>query len=327
VEKGPSGVYECSGIRISSEIPLSAPLSPDVEFATADVVLEIGADREQPYRRPSTDVIAELSIDGTPFYAFCRVDGAYVGRLPSIADFVIAADLKRIVCHPATDGKRELIPIVVPGTVTAFLLAMSGGCVLHGSAVDLGGRALAFVGTSGQGKSTMAAIFCAAGAPLVTDDVLPLEFDAQAEPPGAVFCRRAGTEIRLREKTASLADQFSGDVPVRTTADERRAVEPAGTRLDRIPLAAIVLPRPDRELEAVKATLLGAGEAGLWLSRCQRIEGWHGRDHLRQQFTDTGYIVAAVPVFEVRVPWGPPFARDLAPSILEACGLDLVLAG
>jgi hypothetical protein len=243
-----------------------------------------------------------------------------MGRLPNIADFFITADLRQIVCHPATAGKTELIPIVVPGTVTAFLLAMSGRCVLHASAVDLGGRALAFVGTSGQGKSTMAALFCAAGALLVTDDVLPLEFDPPAGPPLRVLCHRAGTEIRLREKTASLADHFD-DASVRTTVDDRRAVEPVPTGLDRIPLAAIVLPRPDRELPVVASRRLGDGEASLWLSRCQRIEGWHGRDHLRQQFVDTGQIVSLVPVYEVQVPWGPPFASDLAQSLLAACGL------
>jgi hypothetical protein len=321
-DEGSPSVYECSGVRVSSEIPLSAPMSPDDAGISAEVTLTLGDSRDQPNQRPSADVVAELSIAGTPFYVFCRVEGGYVGRLPNIADFFITADLRQVVCYPATTGKTELISIVVPGTVTAFLLAMSGRCVLHASAVDLGGRAVAFAGTSGQGKSTMAALFCATGALLVTDDVLPLEFDPPAGPPVQVLCQRAGTEIRLREKTASLADHFDGNVSVRTTVDDRRAVEPVPTRLDRIPLAAIVLPRPDRESPVVASRRLSDGEAGLWLSRCQRIEGWHGRDHLRQQFVDTGHIVSIVPVYEVQVPWGPPFAPDLVPSVLAACAIE-----
>jgi hypothetical protein len=50
----------------------------------------------------------------------------------------------------------------------------------------------------------------------------------------------------------------------------------------------------------------------------QRIEGWRERAQLRQQFTDVGNIVAALPIFEVSVPWGPPFAEDLPDQILEA---------
>jgi hypothetical protein len=205
--------------------------------------------------------------------------------------------------------------------VTAFLLAMSGRCVLHGSAVDIGGRAVAFVGASGQGKSTMAAMFCAAGATLVTDDVLPLEFESTADGTDAVYCLRSGNEIRLREKSASLADRFGADVPVRLTADERRALAPSATTHDRLPLAAIVLPRPTRDRTEVAERALGAGEASMWLARCQRIEGWRGRDHLRRQFVDVGRVVASVPVFEVSVPWGPPFAGDLPERVHAACGL------
>jgi hypothetical protein len=129
----------------------------------------------------------------------------------------------------------------------------------------------------------------------------------------------------LCRQQASLADRFGAAATVRLTADERHAVSPRPTDLDRIPLAAIILPRPDRENLRVSARALGAGEASLWLARCQRIEGWRGRDHLRRQFIDVGRIVAAVPVFEVTVPWGPPFAEDLAQRVLDACGLHSTL--
>jgi hypothetical protein len=206
-------------------------------------------------------------VDGFLWYTFCRVDGGYVGRMPGIADFVIDGDLRRVVCHPSVVGRSEVIPIVVPGTVTAFLLAVGGRFVLHGSAVERDGRALAFVGASGQGKSTMAALFCAAGASLVTDDVLPLEFGTGDA--AVVHCVRAGREIRLREKSAALAGRFGGDTMVRVTEDARHAVAPASTTLDRLPISAIVLPRPDQEHPDVRARTLGVGEASLRLGRCE----------------------------------------------------------
>ena len=227
--------------------------------------------------------------------------------MTGIADFVIGSTLDRVVCHPASNGRGDVIPIVIPGTVTAFLLALSGKSVLHGSAVESGDRALAFDGASGQGKSTMAAIFCAASASLVTDDVLPLEFDLDESECGLTYCVHGGDEIRLREKSASLAERFSSDISVRVTEDDRRAVGAKRTELDRIPLVAIILPRPNREITQVTSRRLNAGEASLLLGRCQRIEGWRRRDHLRQQFKDVAKIVESVPVFEVQVPWGPPF--------------------
>jgi hypothetical protein len=313
-------LYECSGLLVASEIPLSAPRA-DGDPAQAEVTVVLGEERNPPFVRPGPDVVAELVRDDFPWYTFSRVEGGFVGRMTGIADFVISEDLSRVVVHPVTGGRSHVIRIVVPGTVVAFLLAVGGQCVLHGSAVDLQGAALAFVGVSGQGKSTMAALFCAAGAALVTDDVLPLEFHAPGTGPGTVLCRRAGHEIRLREKSFSLVDRFGAGARIRDTEDERQAVAPPHSDLKRLPLQAVVLPRPDREHDTVSARRLRAGEAALALGRCQRIEGWRDPDRLRRQFEDAVEVAESVPVFEVSVPWGPPFAADLADEVLGACGL------
>ncbi len=314
-------LYAFSGLLVASAIELSAPEADGADPDDADVTIELGEERAQPYERPSADVVAELVVDGYPFYTFCRVGDGYVGRMWEIADFAIDADLRRVICHPAAGGRSQVLPIVLPGTVAAFLLAMSGRCVLHASAVDLGGVALAFVGASGQGKSTMAALFCASGAPLVTDDVLPLEFERAADGTDAVRCLRSGGEIRLREKAASLTARFSDATAVRRTADERLAIAPEATERSSLPLGAIVLPRPDHEHDVVGVRRLAAGEASLWLGRYLRIEGWQDREDLRRHFEDIGRVVAAVPVFELLVPWGPPFADDLVDRVLDACGL------
>jgi hypothetical protein len=309
-------VYECSGVTVASELELAAPLAVGVDSAAADITFVVGPETNPPFERPSDDVVAELIVDDYPWYTFCRVGDGYVCRMTGIADFVIDADLKHVVCHPLAGGRTNVIPIVMAGTVLAFLLTMGGRCVLHGSAVEMDGQALAFVGVSGQGKSTMAAIFCADGASLVTDDVLHLDLGD-----GAVHCHRSGPEIRLREKAVSLAERFGDSATVRLTEDERHALAPTASPLDRIPLAGIVIPRPDRHHPSVQARRLGDAEASLWLGRYQRIEGWQDRDHLRRHFGDVGRIVASVPVFEVSVPWGPPFATDLAHQLLEATGL------
>jgi hypothetical protein len=318
------GFYECSGLTVASEVPLSAPASMISDLAQADVTLVLGDEVTPPFERPSADLVAELVMDDYLCYTICRVENGYVARLPWIADFVISDDLKKVVCHPVSGGREGVISVIFPGTITAFLLAISGRCVLHGSAVDMGGHALAFVGVSGQGKSTMAAIFCAAGASLVTDDVLPLEIAETQDAPGSILCLRSGHEIRLREKAASLAQHFSLDA-VRITPDERHAVKPEASPLKHVPLSGIILPRPDREHLTVTAKQLGAGAAAFALGQYERIEGWRSSVHHRQQFIDIGRIVASVPVFEVSVPWGPPFDDDLAQRVLQACGLDAMM--
>jgi len=52
------------------------------------------------------------------------------------------------------------------------LLALQGGTMLHGAAVELGGAGVLAVGYSGSGKSTLAAAALAAGGAVVSDDLL-----------------------------------------------------------------------------------------------------------------------------------------------------------
>src|ERR1700735_2652376 len=119
-------VYECSGLSIASEIPLAAPRSALVDPAGAEVTVVLGAEVDQPFERPSADLVAELAMPDYLCYTICRVGDGYVARLPWIADFAIDGDLRRVVCHPATSRRTDVIPIIISGTITAFLLAMGG---------------------------------------------------------------------------------------------------------------------------------------------------------------------------------------------------------
>jgi len=311
-------IYESTGLVVESEIPLPCPPVEMGDMSRIDVTVFLGNEIDPPYERPSPHVIAEYVVGNRIGYTICRVPSGYVIRLPRVADFAIDADAKRVVCHPVVAGISKVIPIILAGTITAFLLAMRGRCVLHGSAVEVDGKGVAFVGMSGQGKSTMAAIFCSAGANFVADDVLVVDFDQNGSSGSAVYALRSGREIRLREKAASLAEHFEQSA-LRRTEDDRIAVAASGTAHRKVPLTGIVLPRPNHNAVTVSATRMKMDQALLALGRCERIEGWQGRDHLRQQFLQIGRIVESLPICEVTVPWGPPFADDLMPKIVMAC--------
>jgi serine kinase of HPr protein (carbohydrate metabolism regulator) len=60
--------------------------------------------------------------------------------------------------------------------VLPLALSRQGKLVLHGSAVDIGGQGVAFLGESGRGKSTLAASFATEGTRFLTDDGLLLEW-------------------------------------------------------------------------------------------------------------------------------------------------------
>lgn len=62
------------------------------------------------------------------------------------------------------------------GDVRMLLRQLTGQISLHGSAVSIGGRAVVMLGTSGRGKSTLAAALCRTGADLLADDAVGLTF-------------------------------------------------------------------------------------------------------------------------------------------------------
>lgn len=62
------------------------------------------------------------------------------------------------------------------GPVLAFVLRWQGRLCLHASAIAVEGRAIAFVGVAGAGKSTTAAAFAQWGHPVLSDDVVALDW-------------------------------------------------------------------------------------------------------------------------------------------------------
>ncbi len=302
--------YNCAGIRIESPVPLAAILDdgePDIVFAE-------GEPWTAGHGRPPGEVIAERVIGGVPTYSFARCGDRVLASFYTLADFEIDLGQRRVVSHPRPGTDPAIIPILLTGTVVAFLLSMQGALVLHASAVEVDGGALAFVGSSGQGKTTLATLFCAAGYPLVTDDVLPVAVSDR----GDVSCVPGGILLRVRAKAEAVIDHFDADVPKAMTADGRHGVSPALTGAARLQLRAVVVPLPDRDHTQCGARLLAPVEAMMTLTRFQRIEGWKSGHELRAQFSTISRVAGSVPVLAMRVPWGPPFRPHLVAEMLDA---------
>lgn len=113
--------------------------------------------------------------DGSHWTQFHRTEGGYLLRFPDLADFLISQDGRQVTCFPAPEVTEETSRHLFLNQVLPLALAKQGQLVLHASAVEIGNYAVAFMGESGRGKSTLAASFATNGFRFLTDDGLLLE--------------------------------------------------------------------------------------------------------------------------------------------------------
>lgn len=304
--------YYAHGLVICSEVELGLPAG-EPAAAAPDLILRWGAEREVPREDPPGSRLAALTgRDGTLRYSLARDRTRAVLRYPGLCEFVGDPELADVTVHLHPGGDPGLIPILAAGALVAVHLKLRHELVLHASAVQRNGQVLAFVGASGMGKSTLAALLCNNGCELVTDDVLRVDLTA---PVARVY--PGGVESRLRMNARQLADAAPSDA-VRRTADGRLALRPRACADEPLPLAACVVPLPTRKALDVSVRRLRNAQALLRMLQFPRIVGWSEPALTACEFQALADLVERVPVFEASVPWGPPFRPEVVSGLLEA---------
>jgi hypothetical protein len=194
------------GIDVVSDLPLegvepapltgAAPPLRIVGAGRADVTAPF-ADAETLVERRDADGAVALRIAGDDARGWLiEAQGWGAFALDGAATLVRCAPEPM----PAWRWQRYLIAQVLP-----WAAVVRGLEVLHASAVEVGGRAIAITGPSQAGKSTVAAAWLAAGARLVADDVVAITL-AGGEPlvhPGPAI-------LSVRPATAALVAGIPG---------------------------------------------------------------------------------------------------------------------
>jgi hypothetical protein len=111
--------------------------------------------------------------DGALWAQFYRADTGYLLRFPGLADF--ASTGLEVTAWPAPGISGQTVEHLYLNQVLPLALSMQGKLVFHASAVEIGDGAIAFMGESGKGKSTLAASFATSGYRFLTDDGLIVE--------------------------------------------------------------------------------------------------------------------------------------------------------
>lgn len=116
-----------------------------------------------------------VSPDGSAWTRFYRAEAGYLLRFPELADFEVALDGHGVRCWPAPGATEGTLQHLYLNQVLPLALSQQGNLVFHASAIELDGAAIAFMGISGRGKSTLAASFATNGFAFLTDDGLIVE--------------------------------------------------------------------------------------------------------------------------------------------------------
>lgn len=320
--------YRIHGLTLASEYELDAvEVDPMQGSATPDYELRAGETRPCAGRPDGRgEIVAELEIGERSEWLLEREDGSWLLRYDGTADFEIDRGSGLIVAHPAPETAEGLLPILACGGVLAHLIFGDGRIVLHASAVEIGGRAVALVGSSGAGKSVTATHLCLAGAPLLTDDVLAVHLsgDREATPP---LVYPGARSIRLHPVARS---RFEGVEPVlepQLTADERLLVRPATVEQPELELAMVVAIEYTVGPTAIETSRQSGSDAVLTLLANPRTSSWRDPDRRRAQFKLATRLATQVPVLDCTLPErpaseppGPELLRILEAEMASSSG-------
>jgi len=167
----PQYPYHICGLSIDSDIPLTE-LSTNNGRRTPDYRFEAFT----PGKAPSCRWLHHYSLSNTTPWLSMAVEGiGYHLRFNELAHFHVNKATKAIHCYPMPDIPLTTITHLFLDIVIPLVLSQQASLVLHASAVSISGKMIAFLGGTGQGKSTITTSLGQKGYPVVTDDCLVIE--------------------------------------------------------------------------------------------------------------------------------------------------------
>lgn len=105
--------------------------------------------------------------------------GALWLNIPDVAVYAVLGG-HQVLIHPYPGADPGAIKLFLLGTCMGAILWQRGFTVLHGNAVRMRDGVMVCVGHSGAGKSTLATEFVRRGFPVIADDVVAVDENANA---------------------------------------------------------------------------------------------------------------------------------------------------
>ena len=289
------------GLTVATWIPF-----PELETAPADArvdavfrLAEVPAQLEQP------------QFTGARFQA---APGRLLAWIPGVARY-LAVDGEEILVQPdigALDSDLRALLLCSP---MGGLLHQRGVLPLHASVIATERGAVAFMGHSGRGKSTLAAHFRQRGYRVLADDIAVVSFDAQGRPqvaPGLPQFKLWPNSVR------ELGGEVESLPRLRPTMEKRTLMFPEAFHREPLPLARVYALEADRLRDDISLTVQPVlDRVRLLLEHTYRAQYLSGLGLQKAHFQSLSRVAAAVPVVRVVRPENDRFH-------LEALGEQLI---
>jgi len=234
----------------------------------------------------------------------------YQLRFLDQADFLISRDGKHIRCRPLPGTPLSTIRHLFLDQIVPLMLSRRESLVLHASAILTPEGVIAFVGKSGQGKSTLAACFGQDGFRLISDDYLLLRKVDLAQTGGDWEAIPSYPGVRLWPETSDGVFSVAPETAeIAHYTDKRRVSDPALVPFAEGPsaLRCLYFLNDDDSCPPEPAILpLRPRDAFIKLVSCAFNLDIRDKAQLGRQFGAIGEITSRLPCFQL------DYARDFA---------------
>jgi hypothetical protein len=303
--------YETYGIRLRSEIDLS--FAECVPAGKPDV--DLLGESERFFRDASRDAVLRPAECRWYEYALLEDDQIYL-KWKGEFEFLVTGDGRRIFFRKLDAGSLESLRFYLLGRALSFAMVRQGYEPIHSSTVVLDGHALAFLGESGFGKSSLAAEFLSAGCRLLTDDLLLVSqrsgrLEAQPGPPRIKLFPWVARQC-LGPDAAGVPMNMWSDKLVVPLGEDRHSSRP-------VPLSSFYILRSPHEIgreQGIRIDDVSRRDAFVEMIRYTFNDDLADGDRLKRLFSKSLELAAQVPVKRISYPRELPLLPEVRKQIM-----------
>ena len=302
-------IYSLYGLTLRSAIPLPCPVA-ERELASADVELaECGPTEILRASQQERILFREDGFWQCSLFA----DGSAHILWKDHFEFVVSANAKQVHSRKLQEVPDEVFLTYFLGQVLSYCLLARGIEPLHAAAIVVGEQAIAFLGDSGYGKSTLAAAFLQRGYALLTDDVLALDFRGEK-----VWARPGMARVKLNSDSADALFCGRGSIPMNSfTTKMIFPLSDAQHGNCVVPLQSLyVLPRKPSQLRIGIRRLSGRASFLPIIQNTFNNTVLHS-DRLKRQFEFAARLARLIPIKQLFYPRRLNMLPDVADAVLE----------